>query len=106
MTRMTVEQDQVAVLDVLRRGGAYTVAELATQAGMSTRSVHDQLRTLRVTGQIKQASQYQYRFFRLATPHASVETPRMPERTAADVPRDIRFARSCYGHLAGWLGVT
>ena len=61
-----------------------------------------QLRRLGDAGQIAQARQYRYRFFRLAY----VIEGHSVARKSSEVPHDIRFARSCYGHLAGWLGVT
>jgi hypothetical protein len=100
-----IDLDEAAIVDVLRRGGSYTGAEIACQTDLPIRSVNDYLRRLRARNQVAQASQYQYRFFRLTTPMTSGDA-QMQERTAAEVPGDIRFARSCYGHLAGWLGVT
>jgi DNA-binding transcriptional ArsR family regulator len=99
-----VEKREHAILDVLRRGGAYTVAEIAASAGLTVRSVSQHLRLLKEAGQVAQASQYRYRFFRLSSPEP-LERSTECQRRAADLPRDIRFARSCYGHLAGWLGV-
>jgi len=64
---------------------------------------------------VARASQGRYRFFRLASPEVARDIealhalkryiPSAP-RTASDIPQDIRFARSCYDHLAGWLGIT
>jgi hypothetical protein len=105
VTPSRIDLEEAAIVDLLQRGGAYTSSEIAGQTNLPVRSVKNHLRRLRAHGRIAQASQYQYRFFRLATPRTFGDG-RILERTPAEMPRDIRFARSCYGHLAGWLGVT
>jgi len=96
-------------------GGPYTVSELAARTGISPSTTSEHLRKLRDCGLVARASQGRYRFFRLASPEVArtIEAidalqPHIPSepRTASDIPRDIRFARSCYDHLAGWLGIT
>jgi DNA-binding transcriptional ArsR family regulator len=109
------EPSRAAILGVLLRGGSYTATELAERTGSALSTTRSHLTRMRDQGLVSRASQGRYRFFRLASPEVARALEGLSElkphsraapRTAADVPRDIRFARSCYGHLAGWLGVS
>jgi DNA-binding transcriptional ArsR family regulator len=103
------------MLGVMLGGGAYTASELAARANIAPSTASEHLKKLTELGLVARASQGRYRFFRLASPEVArnIEAlhalePHIPSepRTASDIPQDIRFARSCYDHLAGWLGVT
>ena len=112
---LTGEPSRAAILGGMLGGGAYTASELAARTGISPSTASQQLHKLRACGLVARVSQGRYRFFRLASPEVAraIEAldalkPHIPRgpRTASHIPRDIRFARSCYDHLAGWLGVT
>lgn len=106
------EPARAAMLAELMDGRALTATELATRAGVSgaTASVH--LAKLVAAGLLRVEPQGRHRYFRLAGRRvaraletlAGLATPVEAPRDA--VLEDIRFARTCYDHLAGWLGVA
>jgi DNA-binding transcriptional ArsR family regulator len=105
------EKTRATMLAELLDGRALTATELATRAGVSpaTASVH--LSKLVEGGLLALDKQGRHRYFRLARREVAraLETlagldPRPPARRP--VPHDLRFARTCYDHLAGWLGVA
>lgn len=104
------------MLDALSDGRALTAGELAFTASVAppTASVH--LARLVDGGLLTVLRQGRHRYYRLASARvgAMIEQimlvaevdgpPRHRPRTARD--DDFRFARSCYDHLAGRLGVA
>lgn len=107
------EPSRAAILSELMDGRALTATELATRAGVSpaTASVH--LAKLVSGGLLAVEPSGRHRYFRLARPRVARAletlaglTPRVPAASSGGPPTDdIRFARTCYDHLAGWLGV-
>jgi len=107
------------VLARLLDGRLYTAGELATHAGVTAATMSAHLKLLVDEGLAKVRPQGRHRYFGLAdgdVAHALEALLRLAEGRdagpAADVTRwhkpamrGLRHARSCYGHLAGELGV-
>jgi DNA-binding transcriptional ArsR family regulator len=103
------------MLTALMSGRALTAGELAFQAGVTAQTASGHLAKLTQTGLLQVASQGRHRYFRLASREigqmlegvtlvaALHAPPRHRPRSAAD--EALRYARTCYDHLAGRLGV-
>ena len=103
------------MLTALMSGRALTAGELAFQAGVTAQTASGHLAKLTQTGLLQVAKQGRHRYFRLASREigqmlegvtlvaALHVPPRHRPRSAAD--EALRFARTCYDHLAGRLGV-
>jgi DNA-binding transcriptional ArsR family regulator len=102
-----------AIVGAFADGRALPAGELAATAGVSPQSASAHLQRLVACGILTVWTQGRFRYYRLAGDHAadvvealanfvqSVPSPR-PRR---GVPRDLGFARCCYSHLAGALGI-
>ncbi|MFG1649842.1 ArsR/SmtB family transcription factor [Micromonospora sp. NPDC049275] len=102
----------VALLD----GRAWTAGELARRAGVAPSTASDHLNRLVRGGLLVEERQGRHRYLRLAGPsvaqliedlagHApSAPTPTGSLRTA-NATAALAYARTCYDHLAGRLGV-
>jgi len=102
------------MLSALADGRALTAGELAYAAGVSPQTASGHLAKLADARLLAVAKQGRHRYYRLATPLVG----RMLESimaVAADAPpryrpagrfdAALRFARTCYDHFAGQLGV-
>lgn len=106
---------RAAMLSALMSGRALTAGELAFQAGVTAQTASGHLAKLTQQGLLSVARQGRHRYFRLASAEigrmlegvtlvaALHAPPRHRPRSAAD--EALRFARTCYDHLAGTLGV-
>jgi DNA-binding transcriptional ArsR family regulator len=103
------------ILLSLMDGRALTATELSLVAGVSAQTTSSHLAKLSEAGLVKMERQGRHRYFRLASPqvaHAiealSVLAVNGAPRHRPTGPRDeaVRFARTCYDHLAGRLGVA
>lgn len=112
---------RASMLIALMDGRALTAGELAAAAGVTPQTASGHLSRLVGAGLLLEETQGRHRYHRLASPLVAqmVETlhcvaaampkaerpSRIPLRTG---PRDgaLRFARTCYDHLAGWLAVA
>ncbi|SFL18035.1 ArsR/SmtB family transcription factor [Methylobacterium pseudosasicola] len=105
---------RVAMLQALMDGRALTASELAQAAGITRQTASGHLAQLAAASLVTVSKQGRHRYHRLAGPEvarlleslmllASDATAQRP-RTG---PRDarLRLARTCYDHMAGWLGV-
>ena len=106
---------RAAMLDALMDGRALTARELADHAGITPQTASAHLARLIAAGLLAMEKQGRHRYHRLASEqvarmlealgeHATRPTARPLPRTG---PRDaaLRFARTCYDHFAGRLGV-
>jgi len=100
-----------AIVGALADGRALPAGELATIAGVSPQSASAHLQRLLDCGILAVWTQGRFRYYRLASEQAAdvVEAlanfvRNMPSKRRA-VPRDLGFARCCYTHLAGALGI-
>ncbi|MEU4238338.1 winged helix-turn-helix domain-containing protein [Actinoplanes sp. NPDC026619] len=103
----------LALLD----GRAWTVGELARHAGVAISTASEHADRLVGGGLLAQVRQGRHRYLRLAGPSvaALIETVAALPRSAgtpvstlaaAHKQRNLAFARTCYDHLAGRLGVA
>ncbi|WP_425148200.1 ArsR/SmtB family transcription factor [Deinococcus sp.] len=100
------------ILMQLLSGQALTAGELAREAAVSPQTASNHLRQLLVAGFVRVESQGRHRYFRLATREVAqlLETLSIFEYQSINphfpkIPDSLRFARRCYDHLAGELGV-
>jgi DNA-binding transcriptional ArsR family regulator len=113
--RLIAEPARAAMLDALLSGEALAAGELARAAGVSAATASDHLTRLRVGGFVEVTQSGRHRYYRLASvdvAHAlealAVVSPPKPVRTLrqSHAGTAIAFARTCYDHLAGRLGVA
>lgn len=98
----------------LMSGMALTATELAREAGVTPATASGHLTKLQACGLVSGTKQGRHRYFRLADPdvaHAvealTIVASRVGHLRTRPGPRDeaMRYARSCYDHLAGHLAV-
>jgi DNA-binding transcriptional ArsR family regulator len=107
---------RATILAALMGGQALTASELAYLAGVSRPTASEHLVKLVTARLIAVTRQGRFRYYRIASPLvarmlesiiavAAIEVPpRYQPRSAKDDA--LRFARTCYDHLAGRLGVA
>ncbi len=109
------EPTRAAMLLELMGGRALTATELATRAAVASSTASDHLARLVRGGLLACVAQGRHRYYRLA----SADVARVIEslgvlshradgraRVEPDLDATLRFARTCYDHLAGRLGVA
>jgi DNA-binding transcriptional ArsR family regulator len=116
VARLLGDPTRAAMCLSLVGGEARPAGELAARAGVSAQTASNHLARL-IAGRILCVEQQgRWRYYRLAgaeVGHAvealAVLAPPLPDLRAGDAPdgagRRLREARTCYGHLAGRLGV-
>jgi DNA-binding transcriptional ArsR family regulator len=110
------ERARATMLAALMDGRALTATELAIEAGVSPATASGHLSKLTRAKLVIPAAHGRHRYFRLASPEiarmleaimvvaAASSDVRQP--TLARVDSKLKHARTCYDHLAGWLGVA
>jgi DNA-binding transcriptional ArsR family regulator len=103
------------MLSRLLDGRFYTATDLAGHAGVSAPTASQHLKLLVDEGLARVRAQGRHRYYMLADGNVAhaleallrVADGALPETTRWQAPsmRALRHARSCYGHLAGVLGV-
>jgi DNA-binding transcriptional ArsR family regulator len=94
-------------------GRAYTASELAIVADISGTSASNHLAKLLDADLLKAEKQGRHRYFSFSKPEIAyvVESlASLPGRSSRKMeketaPSGIKYCRSCYDHLAGWVGV-
>lgn len=117
--RLVGEPARTAMLLALMDGRALTARELAAAARIGAPTASRHLALLVDAGLLQLAHQGRHRYHRLASPAvarllegvmqlAAQRPSAAPARRIATGPRDaaLRFARSCYDHLAGRLSTA
>ncbi len=104
------------MLAALMDGRALTASELAYTAGVTPQTASGHLAKLSQGGLLALAKQGRHRYYRLASPLVgrmlesimAVVAIEAPPRHRPRSPREdaLCFARTCYDHLAGRLGVA
>ncbi|MBX7500206.1 winged helix-turn-helix domain-containing protein [Qipengyuania sp. YG27] len=111
------EPSRTSILLALIDGRALTASELAHAAGISPPTASEHLARLMDAELLAMEKQGRHRYFRLGSPKVASLLESMlslvAERDATvsairtgPRDRDLRFARSCYDHLAGSLAVA
>jgi DNA-binding transcriptional ArsR family regulator len=107
---------RATILAALMSGQALTASELAYIARVSRPTASEHLTKLLEARLIAVTKQGRYRYYRIASPLVARMLESIIAVAAIDVPpryqprsiRDdaLRFARTCYDHLAGQMGVA
>lgn len=109
------EPARAAMLLALLGGRALPASELARTAGVSASTASEHLSRLLDGGLVEATRSGRHRYFALRGPEVSAAieavallAPRRPVRSlrAARTGRTIAYARTCYDHLAGRVGVA
>lgn len=94
-------------------GRAYTASELAMAADISGTSASNHLTKLLSADLLKVEKQGRHRYFSFAKPEiayvveslATLSGQSTKKSIKEDEPQGIKYCRSCYDHLAGYVGV-
>jgi len=106
---------RASMLIALLDGKARPAGELAYAAGVTPQTASTHLAKLLDGGLLTVESEGRHRYYRLAGSHvaqtmeslaAIVPADRVPRKPPTREARHLQFARSCYDHLAGRLGVA
>jgi DNA-binding transcriptional ArsR family regulator len=114
---LLADPGRAAMLWSLMDGSARPAGELTLIAGLSPSAASAHLARLTDGGLLALDVRGRHRYYRIASPdiatalealanvaHAALAQPAAP-RTARTVPLEMRYARTCYDHLAGELAV-
>lgn len=114
---LLADAGRAAMLWALMDGSARPAGELTLIAGLSPSAASAHLARLTDGGLLALEVRGRHRYFRIASPEiaasiealANVAQASMPQRPvprpARTVPVDMRYARTCYDHMAGELSV-
>lgn len=114
---LLADPGRAAMLWALMDGSARPAGELTLIAGLSPSAASAHLARLTDGGLLALEVRGRHRYFRIASPDiaASIEAlanvaqmsapQRTPPRPVRTVPEDMRYARTCYDHMAGELSV-
>ena len=104
---------RTGILCALMGGAAHTPGELARHLGLAASSVSEHVGVLLDAGLVRVEAQGRHRYVRLADAPTAALLEQIGAMASLDdrpplprVPTALAFARSCYGHLAGTLGVA
>jgi DNA-binding transcriptional ArsR family regulator len=96
-------------------GRAYTATELAMAADISPTSASNHLSKLLAADIVKVESQGRHRYFSFSRPEVAYVVESLANLTEHDSKnilkkdnevKGVKFCRTCYDHLAGFVGVT
>ncbi|MFT5708818.1 MAG: DNA-binding transcriptional ArsR family regulator [Oceanospirillaceae bacterium] len=102
---------RINMLEALAGGIARSATDLAGIADIQTNTATTHLQILCKANLIKVVKQGRYRYFKIKDESVSDLIEALGEQTgvnpkATNMPMsDMAFGRTCYDHLAGWLGV-
>lgn len=114
--REVADSSRAAMLMALMDGRAWTIGELAHQAGVARNTASEHVRRLVRAGLVCEARQGRHCYVTLAGPQvaiaveamslASETSPRANSLRGHRHDAEVVAGRTCYRHLAGRLGVT
>jgi len=107
------EPARAKMLWYLLDGKAYTATELASFADISITSVSNHLSRLLDADMVKVQVQGRYRYYTFANPQVAYAVEALAQLTPANSsikskqlsPPGEKYCRTCYDHLAGFVGV-
>lgn len=109
---MLADNTRSEILSVLMDGRAHTGGELANIVGVSASTASEHLSKLLNANLVAVAAQGRHRYFRLASREVAhlLEVVGAAPMPVDDIPQPrapaaLRYARTCYDHLAGELSV-
>jgi DNA-binding transcriptional ArsR family regulator len=104
------EAGRIQILTALLDGGRHPASELAVDAGLSPQTASSHLSKLLSAGLIACERDGRQRLFRLSNVDVAVAVEALgalsQQASATTTVPELRFARTCYDHLAGMLGVA
>ena len=107
------EPARARMLYCLMDGHARTAAELSVVAEVSPSTASAHLQRLKDAGLVKVLLQGKHRFYSLESVHVasaleglSVLAGNPRTKFVPTTPNRLRHARTCYDHIAGWVGVA
>ncbi|CAH2784919.1 MAG: Transcriptional regulator, ArsR family [uncultured Caballeronia sp.] len=112
---LIADPTRAAMLMALADGRAQPAGELAYAAGVTAQTASSHLAKLLAGGLLSVETQGRHRYYRLAGSHVTLVLENLasiaPSGPVRRMPRsreaqDLQFARCCYDHLAGGLGVA
>jgi DNA-binding transcriptional ArsR family regulator len=112
---LIADRSRAAMLDALLSGQALAAGELAQLAGIGRPAASEHLQRLLAGGLVEVVVQGRHRYYRLANPTVAEAlealahlAPPRPVRTLrqSNTARSLAYARTCYDHLAGTVGVA
>jgi len=115
---LIADPTRAAMLMALADGRAQPAGELAYAAGVTAQTASSHLAKLLAGGLLSVETQGRHRYYRLAGSHVALVLENLasiasvaPSGPVRRMPRsreaqDLQFARCCYDHLAGGLGVA
>jgi DNA-binding transcriptional ArsR family regulator len=112
---LIAEPARARILLALTDGRALPATVLAAEAGLSAPATTNHLNRLLDGGLVTVEASGRHRYYRLAGPHVAVVLEALatiaPTHPVRSLRQDtqaaaLRYARSCYDHLAGRLGVA
>jgi DNA-binding transcriptional ArsR family regulator len=104
------EPARALMLSALMSGLALPAGELAEIAQISPQTASSHLQKLLEGGLVAVETQGRHRYYRIDDPRVAAALEALmlvaPSRQKKGLPSsEMCYARSCYNHLAGWLGV-
>jgi DNA-binding transcriptional ArsR family regulator len=114
VTRLIGEQARAKMLWNLLDGRAYTASELALSAEVSVTSASNHLAKLLEADIVKVETQGRHRYFSFSRPEVAYAVESLANLvdhnlrgaiTTAKEPGGLKYCRTCYDHLAGFVGV-
>ncbi|MGI9595688.1 MAG: ArsR/SmtB family transcription factor [Acidimicrobiales bacterium] len=107
------EPSRAEILAALASGRAHTAGELARWVGVAPSTTSSHLSRLVDAGLVTVEASGRHRYFRIASEEVAellerIDAINLSETNAPERPKpgtEMSFARSCYDHLAGELGV-
>ena len=112
---LIADPTRATMLMALADGRAQPAGELAYAAGVTAQTASSHLAKLLAGGLLSVETQGRHRYYRLAGSHVALALENLasiaPSGPVRRMPRsreaqDLQFARCCYDHLAGGLGVA
>lgn len=107
------DKTRIRMLCALMDGRAYTATELSTVADVSASTASSHLARLQEQHLINCIPQGRHRYFRLANLQVAEALEKLMGLAVTDqitlrskTPQRLRFARTCYDHMAGELAVA
>ena len=107
------DSSRLTMIGALLDGRSLTANELAHGAGITPQTASFHLKKLTDAGLVRVSAEGRHRFFKLASPKIAEAlevlmkiAPNSSIKPAAKRRNAVCFARNCYGHLAGRLGIA
>lgn len=107
------DRTRSTILAALMSGTAHTAGELARRSGVAASTASEHLQRLVDVGLVSMEPSGRHRYFSIASSEVArlIETIDAIDLTETEPPQrprpgtELTYARSCYDHLAGHLGV-